>query len=107
MLHLLYLFCHPQVDKQKLMHGLFWVLINQTLTLYPFMYMMVNLMIYRGMSFSPELPAFTTIIRDLVFAALMQEIFFYYTHRLADSQRSADGPLASHSKNRWQLICLS
>ena len=68
-------FCHSKVGKQKLLQVLFWVVINQTLVLYPFMYMSANLMIYRGMSFSPELPGFTTIIRDLGIAVLMEEVF--------------------------------
>ncbi|ESN99625.1 hypothetical protein HELRODRAFT_185820 [Helobdella robusta] len=70
------------VDVGKLMKAVKQVAFNQVVVGGPFMYVMFKVMICRGCSFGRELPTFHWVAAELVVFTIVEEIMFYYSHRL-------------------------
>jgi methylsterol monooxygenase len=70
------------VDRRKLVTTILWVLFNQTVVGIPFMYASFVAMQWRGCSFGRELPTFHWVLCELVVFTLVEEIMFYYSHRV-------------------------
>lgn len=70
------------VNRRKLMSAIFWVIFNQTVVGFPLIYFSFVLMKWRGCSFGRDLPTFHWVVFELVIFTLVEEIAFYYSHRL-------------------------
>ncbi|XP_069131477.1 fatty acid hydroxylase domain-containing protein 2-like [Argopecten irradians] len=70
------------VDRKKLLKAVNQVLFNQIIVGIPFSYTFTHLMIWRGCQFHGGLPSFTWVIFELIIFSLVEEVGFYYTHRL-------------------------
>lgn len=70
------------VNKQKLMSAILLVLFNQFVVSLPFMYVSFRVMKWRGCSFGPELPTFHWVLFEMIVFAVVEEVMFYYSHRL-------------------------
>lgn len=70
------------INRKKLRSALFWVFFNLTIVGLPLMYVAFMLMKWRGCSFGRELPTFHWVVFELVIFSLVEEVFFYYSHRL-------------------------
>lgn len=70
------------VDGVKLRHVIMTVIVNQTIISIPFMYLSFIVMKWRGCSFGRELPTFHWVVFELVVFTLVEEVMFYYSHRL-------------------------
>jgi sterol desaturase/sphingolipid hydroxylase (fatty acid hydroxylase superfamily) len=75
------------VDTGRLLHAIRVVLFNQTIIGLPFIYVAYHGMRLRGCDFGPELPTFQWVVLELVVYMLVEEVFFYYTHRLLHHKR--------------------
>lgn len=70
------------VDGQALVSAVLLVLFNQLVVSMPFMYVVFMVMKWRGCSFGPELPTFHWVLCELIVFTIVEEIMFYYFHRL-------------------------
>ncbi|XP_061169781.1 fatty acid hydroxylase domain-containing protein 2-like [Saccostrea echinata] len=72
----------PEKQKPMLKRAIQVVLFNQTVITIPFMFGMYYLMKWRGCVFQGELPTFHWFLLELTVFSLVEELFFYYSHRL-------------------------
>ncbi|XP_062602069.1 fatty acid hydroxylase domain-containing protein 2-like [Saccostrea cucullata] len=72
----------PEKQKPMLIRAIQVVLFNQTVITIPFMFGMYYLMKWRGCHFQGELPTFHWFLLELTVFSLVEELFFYYSHRL-------------------------
>ncbi|KAA0720504.1 Fatty acid hydroxylase domain-containing protein 2 [Triplophysa tibetana] len=70
------------VDSTRLRHAVKKVLFNQVFLSGPLVVLTYIVMNWRGKPCAPELPTFHWVLLELAFCGLMEEILFYYTHRL-------------------------
>jgi sterol desaturase/sphingolipid hydroxylase (fatty acid hydroxylase superfamily) len=70
------------VDRRKLLSAILLVIFNQVVVSVPFFYLSFLVMKWRGCSFGPELPAFHWVVFELVVFSLIEEVMFYYSHRM-------------------------
>ncbi|XP_056301708.1 fatty acid hydroxylase domain-containing protein 2 [Danio aesculapii] len=70
------------VDSGRLWHAVKTVLFNQVCLSGPVVALTFQLMRLRGDPCGPELPTFHWVLLELALCGLMEEILFYYTHRL-------------------------
>ncbi|XP_051955324.1 fatty acid hydroxylase domain-containing protein 2 [Xyrauchen texanus] len=70
------------VDPARLHHAVKTVMFNQVFLSGPLVGLTYMVMKWRGEPCTPELPTFHWVLLELAFCGLMEEILFYYTHRL-------------------------
>lgn len=70
------------VDRKKLLKVIGTVLINQTIVGLPIAILCYNLMTLRGFAPMRELPTFHWVLLELAIFILVEELGFYYSHRL-------------------------
>lgn len=70
------------VDKKRLLQVIITVLINQFLVGVPMTVMAYNAMARRGFASVRELPTFHWVLFELAVFIVIEEIGFYYSHRL-------------------------
>ncbi|KAM8973312.1 fatty acid hydroxylase domain-containing protein 2 [Pelodytes ibericus] len=70
------------VDAGKLRHAVITVLCNQIFISFPMVLLMYPLMRLRGNPCGMELPTFHWVLLELSIFTLVEEILFYYSHRL-------------------------
>ncbi|XP_005988377.1 fatty acid hydroxylase domain-containing protein 2 [Latimeria chalumnae] len=70
------------VDPVKLRHAIRRVVFNQMFLSTPMVLLMYPVMQWRGNPCGPELPTFHWVLLELSFFGLMEEVLFYYSHRL-------------------------
>ncbi|NWX08637.1 FXDC2 protein, partial [Caloenas nicobarica] len=70
------------VDTKKLLQAVYTVLCNQFFVSLPMFVPMFYIMKWWGNTFSKELPTFRWFLVELSIFTLIEEILFYYTHRL-------------------------
>ncbi|PVD34707.1 hypothetical protein C0Q70_05984 [Pomacea canaliculata] len=71
------------LSKDQLWQAVRQVLINQTLVGIPFTVCVYRLLMWRGCSVLPQdLPTFHWAVMELIIFTLVEEVFFYYSHRL-------------------------
>lgn len=70
------------VDSTRLRHAVKTVLFNQIFLSAPLVVLTYMVMKWRGDPCGPELPTFHWVLIELALCGLMEEILFYYTHRL-------------------------
>ncbi|XP_055004290.1 fatty acid hydroxylase domain-containing protein 2 [Boleophthalmus pectinirostris] len=70
------------VDPAKLRHALKIVLFNQVCISGAMVVAAYHLMSYRGQPCGPELPTFHWALLELTAFAIIEEVLFYYSHRL-------------------------
>ncbi|TWW75085.1 fatty acid hydroxylase domain-containing protein 2 [Takifugu flavidus] len=70
------------VDPAKLRQALKCVTLNQLFISGPIVVGVYHLMSLRGTPCSPELPTFHRALMELAFFSILEEIMFYYSHRL-------------------------
>ncbi|XP_074865870.1 fatty acid hydroxylase domain-containing protein 2 isoform X2 [Carettochelys insculpta] len=70
------------VDTAKLQQAVCTVLFNQVFLSLPMAILMLPLMKWQGQPCSKELPTFHWFLLELSFSILLEEILFYYSHRL-------------------------
>ncbi|XP_062513885.1 fatty acid hydroxylase domain-containing protein 2-like [Corticium candelabrum] len=69
------------VDRKRLMKTLMVVVCNELLFI-PFLWAMYYVMKWRGCTFKDELPTFQWFLIEFVVYLLIEEVGFYYSHRL-------------------------
>ncbi|XP_034245791.1 fatty acid hydroxylase domain-containing protein 2 isoform X1 [Thrips palmi] len=74
------------VDKQRLLKVIGCVLFNQTVVALPVSYVCFKLMEYRGYPPLRELPTFHWVLAEMAVHILLEEVGFYYSHRLLHSR---------------------
>lgn len=72
----------PQIDRKKLKKAILTVLFNQFVVSPPIMYIFYNMMVIRGCKFGLEIPTFHWALFELTVYVLIEELMFYYSHRL-------------------------
>lgn len=70
------------VDRTRLLKVIATVLMNQTLVGIPMAVFMYQAMRFRGLNDLRELPTFHWVLAELSFCIFIEEIGFYYAHRL-------------------------
>ncbi|XP_074460559.1 fatty acid hydroxylase domain-containing protein 2 [Larus michahellis] len=70
------------VDTKKLRQAIYVALFNQFFISLPMLVPMFSVMKWWGNTFSKELPTFRWFLVELSIFTLIEEILFYYTHRL-------------------------
>ncbi|KAM8900171.1 fatty acid hydroxylase domain-containing protein 2 isoform 5-T5 [Spinachia spinachia] len=70
------------VDKRKLFHALKTVLFNHLCISGPMVVGAYQLMTLRGDPCGPQLPTFHRALLELAFFSILEELMFYYSHRL-------------------------
>ncbi|GCB65937.1 hypothetical protein scyTo_0010031 [Scyliorhinus torazame] len=70
------------VEPAKLQQAIRTVLFNQFFLSLPMVMVMYPIMKWRGNPCGTELPTFHWVLLELCFLGLLEEIFFYYSHRL-------------------------
>ncbi|XP_035788386.1 fatty acid hydroxylase domain-containing protein 2-like [Anopheles albimanus] len=70
------------VDRGRLLRVIGTVLLNQTVVGVPMAYCMYRAMCVRGLRELRELPTFHWVLAELSFCIFVEEIGFYYAHRL-------------------------
>jgi methylsterol monooxygenase len=70
------------LDMSKLKAVAAYVFFNQSVVSIPFLYVAFTIMQWRGCSFGRELPTFHWVVFELVVFTLVEEVIFYYSHRL-------------------------
>ncbi|XP_037070066.1 fatty acid hydroxylase domain-containing protein 2-like [Pollicipes pollicipes] len=70
------------VDTRRLLQAVFWVLFNQTIVGVPVMIAFFRILELRGFDSGRELPTFHWVLFELAVCILVEEVGFYYTHRL-------------------------
>ncbi|XP_031428200.1 fatty acid hydroxylase domain-containing protein 2 [Clupea harengus] len=71
------------VDPERLRNAVKTVLRNQIFLSVPLVVMTYMVMRARGDPMAPELPLFHWVLLELSLCGLIEEVFFYYSHRLA------------------------
>ncbi|OXB76148.1 UNVERIFIED_CONTAM: hypothetical protein H355_016726, partial [Colinus virginianus] len=71
-----------KVDTQKLRQAINTALFNQFFVSFPMLVPMFYVMKWWGSTFSKELPTFQWFLVELSIFTLIEEILFYYSHRL-------------------------
>lgn len=74
------------VDKEKLKKVIYQVLFNQIVVGIPFSYLSYLLVQWRGVPPIRELPTFHWVLVELALFLIVEEIAFYYSHRLLHSK---------------------
>lgn len=74
------------VDPKRLMQVIGWVLINQAVVGLPVAYVSYLMMKWRGSPPLRELPTFHWVLAEMAVHILMEEIGFYYSHRVLHSR---------------------
>ncbi|XP_037030512.1 fatty acid hydroxylase domain-containing protein 2 isoform X2 [Bradysia coprophila] len=74
------------VDKKRLTNVISVVLFNQIVVGIPIAIISYTIMTYRGFTSMRDLPTFHWVLLELVVFILMEEIGFYYSHRLLHSK---------------------
>nr|XP_002127353.1 fatty acid hydroxylase domain-containing protein 2 [Ciona intestinalis] len=69
------------VDIKKVKKGILVVVLNEVMG-GAFLYLCYPLFLWRGVSCGPELPTFQCVLLHLVACVLVEEVLFYYSHRL-------------------------
>ncbi|XP_043218286.1 fatty acid hydroxylase domain-containing protein 2-like isoform X1 [Amphibalanus amphitrite] len=75
------------VDTYRLLQAIFWVLFNQTVVGLPCMLVFYKLLELRGFDTGRELPTFHWVLLEIAVCLLVEEVAFYYSHRLLHSPR--------------------
>ncbi|XP_069754031.1 fatty acid hydroxylase domain-containing protein 2 isoform X1 [Narcine bancroftii] len=70
------------VEAVKLLQAIRTVVFNQCFLSFPMIMLMYPIMKWRGNPCGPELPTFHWVLLELCFLGLLEEVFFYYSHRL-------------------------
>jgi methylsterol monooxygenase len=70
------------LDMDRFREGVRVVLFNQLCVAFPIQVMCYPLFVWRGMSTTLPLPSFWYFVAEIVAFVLVEELFFYYTHRL-------------------------
>ncbi|XP_061558191.1 fatty acid hydroxylase domain-containing protein 2 [Phycodurus eques] len=70
------------VDPEKLRHALKTVLFNQVFISVPMVVAAYHLTWWRGNPCGPELPTFHWALTELTIFSILEEVLFYYSHRL-------------------------
>ncbi|CAJ1063670.1 fatty acid hydroxylase domain-containing protein 2 [Xyrichtys novacula] len=70
------------VDPVKLRHAIKTVTFNQVFVSGPMVVVVYYLMTLRGDPCGPELPTFHWALMELAFFSIVEEVLFYYSHRL-------------------------
>ncbi|KAM3601925.1 uncharacterized protein V6R79_021370 [Siganus canaliculatus] len=70
------------VDPEKLRHAVKTVLFNQVFISGPMVVICYFLVSWRGNPCGPELPTFHWALVELTVFSILEEVFFYYSHRL-------------------------
>ncbi|KAG9266176.1 fatty acid hydroxylase domain-containing protein 2 [Astyanax mexicanus] len=70
------------VDQEKLRHAVKTVLFNQLFLSMPLVILTFAVMQWRGEPCRPELPTFHWVLLELAICGMLEEILFYYSHRL-------------------------
>ncbi|XP_009902895.2 fatty acid hydroxylase domain-containing protein 2 [Dryobates pubescens] len=70
------------VDTKKLRQAIYTALCNQFFVSFPMLVPMFYVMQWWGNTFSKELPTFSWFLVELSIFTLVEEILFYYSHRL-------------------------
>nr|XP_045613309.1 fatty acid hydroxylase domain-containing protein 2-like isoform X2 [Procambarus clarkii] len=70
------------IELKKLVKCIVWVNINQTIVSILFSMLCYYLMSLRGFDQSTQLPTFHWVLFELIVCILLEEIGFYYSHRL-------------------------
>ncbi|KAM4747002.1 fatty acid hydroxylase domain-containing protein 2 isoform 2-T2 [Rhinophrynus dorsalis] len=70
------------VDPVRLRHAVITVLCNQIFISFPMVLLMYPIIHWRGNPCGPELPTFHWVLLELSVFVLIEEILFYYSHRL-------------------------
>lgn len=71
------------MDPVRLRQAVKKVLFNQVCLSVPVVVLTYMVMKWRGDPCGPELPTFHLVLLELAVCGLLEEILFYYTHRLA------------------------
>ncbi|KAK7863568.1 hypothetical protein R5R35_014066 [Gryllus longicercus] len=74
------------VETKKLLKVIMWVLVNQLVVGLPASSLSYKLMQWRGFPPLRELPTFHWVLAEMAVLILMEEIGFYYSHRLLHSR---------------------
>lgn len=74
------------VDNKRLMKVIGWVLFNQIVVGLPMALLSYNLYKYRGFPDVHELPTFHWVLFELAIHIIVEEIGFYYSHRILHSR---------------------
>ncbi|KAL9956670.1 hypothetical protein ACROYT_G038185, partial [Oculina patagonica] len=75
------------LDRRKLMHSLKTVIFNQIVIGGAVSYVLHPVYAWRGCSFGPELPSFHRMLFEIAIFTLVEEVGFYYSHRLLHHPR--------------------
>ncbi|KAJ8344609.1 hypothetical protein AAFF_G00222130, partial [Aldrovandia affinis] len=70
------------VDPMKLRHAVKTVLCNQVFLSMPMVWLAFLVMKWRGNPCSLELPSFHRVLLEMAICGLLEEVIFYYSHRL-------------------------
>ncbi|KAM8993805.1 fatty acid hydroxylase domain-containing protein 2 isoform 2-T2 [Ara ararauna] len=70
------------VDTKKLRQAIYTALCNQVFISFPMLLSMFYILKWWGNTFSKELPTFRWFLLELSIFTIVEEILFYYTHRL-------------------------
>ncbi|KAJ8266864.1 hypothetical protein GJAV_G00135570 [Gymnothorax javanicus] len=70
------------VDPVKLRHAVKTVLLNQVFLSMPMLWLAFPAMRWRGEPCSLELPTFHRVLLEIAVCGLLEEVLFYYSHRL-------------------------
>uniref|UniRef100_A0A3P8WE23 Fatty acid hydroxylase domain containing 2 n=1 Tax=Cynoglossus semilaevis TaxID=244447 RepID=A0A3P8WE23_CYNSE len=70
------------VDPVKLRHAVKCVIFNQIFISAPMVVMIYFFMSWRGNPCGPELPTFHWALAEMAFFSMVEEVLFYYSHRL-------------------------
>ncbi|KAI1903550.1 hypothetical protein AGOR_G00028340 [Albula goreensis] len=70
------------VDPSKLRHAVKTVVYNQVFLSMPMVWVAFLVMKWRGNPCSVELPTFHQVLIEMAFCGLLEEVLFYYSHRL-------------------------
>ncbi|XP_014261076.1 fatty acid hydroxylase domain-containing protein 2 [Cimex lectularius] len=74
------------VNRERLIKVIIQVLFNQTVVGLPVTLLSYKIMEWRGIHPLRELPTFHMAIVEITFCVIIEEIFFYYSHRLLHSK---------------------
>jgi len=75
------------IDREKLVQGLKVVVANQLFVTFPTFFVMYPLFKLRGCSISLPLPSFNWVLVEFVVFLAVEEVLFYYIHRLLHSKQ--------------------
>ncbi|XP_072846127.2 fatty acid hydroxylase domain-containing protein 2 [Pogona vitticeps] len=70
------------VDREKLHHAISTVMVNSIFISLPMMILLFPIMKWRGDPCSLQLPTFHWFVLEMAICTLIEEILFYYSHRL-------------------------